>query len=113
MLSQPLIDAVLHEIAHGRSTAIIPESQPALVKLMRQFEELLPPEIVERISRVNGQERMSLTNGVRIHFPRQAHTLRGANIGLAIVQGRELTEDEATHVIPALATSGGPILTRA
>ncbi|MGP5256393.1 hypothetical protein [Glutamicibacter ardleyensis] len=113
MLSQPCIDAMLHEIASGRNIAIIPESHKALTAIIRQLTDLLPVEIVDSVRMMNGQESITLTNGARILFPRQTRNLRGENLGLAIIQGRGMTEEDAFHLIPALDTTNGPILTRA
>lgn len=113
MLSQPCIDATLHTIALGQNVAIIPESHKALTDLMRQFMRQLPIEVIERASKLNGQEHIRFTHGPKIIFPLHDDGLRGESIGLAIIQGRRMTEEDGYHLIPALATTHGPILTQA
>lgn len=113
MLSQPCIDATLHTIALGHNVAIIPESHKELTALMNQLMRQLPIEVIERASKLNGQEHIRFTHGARILFPLHADRLRGESIGLAIILGRRMTEEDGMHLIPALATTHGPILTQA
>lgn len=107
MLSEQHVTEMLRQIALGRHVAIIAELPN---RAINEVLDLMPPEVIDKVRRTNGQARIDLSNGANIYFPLRQGWGRGLSLGLVIALC-PLSEDfEAELIATCLATTGGAIL---
>lgn len=107
MLTEQHINEMLRQIALGRHVAIIAELPR---RAMDEVLGLMPPEVVDKVTRTNGQMRIDLGNGSNIYFPLKHGWGRALSLGLIIALYPLSEEFEAELIATCLATTGGAIL---
>lgn len=99
--------------AAGSRVAIYGETLHRVQRLARDVEDATPGELVERVSRLNGDNRIDFHGGGRIYFRSTHPNARGAR-GLSLDRvflPIGTSPDILVEIVPALVASSEGVIT--
>lgn len=98
MLSQSSINAIIDHAEQGNQIAIITKHAKPIIE---QIDNEVHVDVISRILRTNGQERIEFINGAQVTFHREPNWLRGRTANL-VVTPMNLSEDDRLNIIPSI-----------